>query len=116
MHQCLDSFKCIAKSRLFDRISDCPFNDDEDTVILNKTCSQEQNLNFFRCVTTNECIAYHLVQDGDCHCSTHDGKYCDDEHFDVSYAKHHIQFQTICDGFNQFLFSIDNETDETNCD
>jgi hypothetical protein len=119
MYQCLNSSKCISKSRLLDDIRDCYHDDDEEISTLNKTCLREQNLNLFKCETTNECILFHLVQDDTCHCTKNDEIYCDDEHFDVSYAKHTISFQTICDGFNQLLLptnDIYNETDETNCE
>ncbi|CAF3517106.1 unnamed protein product, partial [Rotaria sp. Silwood2] len=79
MYKCIDSYKCISKNRLMDRVQDCFHNDDEDISMLNKNCSTQQNFNYFKCETTNECIPRRLVRDRICHCTIYNGKDCDDE-------------------------------------
>ena len=118
LHQCADSVKCISKARLFDSISDCQHDDDERIRIASDMCSASAKLNYFKCETTNECIVRHLVKDGSCDCTSFEKGFCDDEDFDVSYARNRISFQTICDGLTHLLPQLifaQNETDETTC-
>ncbi|UJR11756.1 hypothetical protein I4U23_015937 [Adineta vaga] len=119
MYQCMNSSKCISKYRLMDSIQDCFYNDDEDISTLNKNCSTQENLNSFKCETTNECIPRRLFADNICHCTKYDAKNCDDESSRDSKTRMKIYFTTICDGFiHLFPKLIDNrnQTDETDCD
>jgi hypothetical protein len=89
------------------------------TTLLIRNCSTIPNANYFKCISTNECIRRNLVGDGLCHCTKYDNYNCDDEDFDVSYGRNTISFQTICDGFTHLSStSIEDqtETDETNCE
>jgi hypothetical protein len=128
MYQCFNSSKCISKSRLYDGVADCFHNDDEGKFfngdeegisVSDKHCLAEQSPHYFKCITTKQCIPRQFVGNLQCDCKADDDGHCDDEHFDVSYARNTISFQTICDGFTHILpkFNEDNnETDETNCE
>ena len=97
MYQCANSLKCISIHRLRDGVHDCPNNDDENTSSINHTDSTEE-----------------IIDIGDL-----DFVLDQESKFKFLYAKKHILFQTICDGFTELL-PIDtngrNETDETECE
>ncbi|CAF3113962.1 unnamed protein product [Rotaria sp. Silwood2] len=119
MYQCINSSKCISRNRLNDGIIDCFYHDDEQLNMVNNTCLLERFIKHFKCIKTNQCISYRLVNDGTCHCREYWNGLCDDEFTDVHYARNHILFQIICDGFNELIpVIIDgrNETDETECE
>ncbi|CAF4883878.1 unnamed protein product, partial [Rotaria sp. Silwood2] len=94
MHQCSNSLKCISAHRLMNGVNDCPNSDDENKISINYTVSTEEIIN------TDE---------------------VDDEEtkMKIRYARKHISFQIICDGFTELLpITINgrNETDETECE
>ncbi|CAF4370897.1 unnamed protein product [Rotaria sp. Silwood2] len=94
MHQCSNSLKCISTHRLMNGVNDCPNSDDENKISINYTVSTEEIIN------TDE---------------------VDDEEtkMKIRYARKHISFQIICDGFTELLpiaINGQNETDETECE
>ena len=117
MYQCINSSKCISIHRLRDGIRDCSFNDDENILMFNHTSLSSVFKNHFKCTKTNTYISYRLVKNGQCDCDLSNDD-CEDEDFDISYIRHHISFQTICDGYTELLPIIingENHTDETEC-
>ena len=119
MYQCTKSSKCISKYRLKDGVQDCYYNDDEESIMVNKSCSSELFEKHFKCETTNECIPYYLINDGQCHCTKYGDGFCDDEPSIARSTRMDISFPIICDGFIElFPVIIDGqqETDETNCE
>ncbi|UJR07191.1 hypothetical protein I4U23_011479 [Adineta vaga] len=89
MYQCINSSKCISIYRLKNSIRDCPNSDDEDEISLNHTVFLTEPMNWDR------------------------------EEMKLEYAKTHISFQTICDGFTELIPIKINEryeTDETECE
>ncbi|CAF3312330.1 unnamed protein product [Rotaria sp. Silwood2] len=119
MYQCINSSKCISRNRLNDGIIDCFYHDDEQFYMVNNTCLLERFEKHFKCTKGNQCISQRLVNDGVCQCDEYENGLCDDEFSDVDYARNHISFQTICDGFTELIqMTIDgrNETDETECE
>ncbi|CAF1370564.1 unnamed protein product [Adineta steineri] len=117
MYQCINSSKCIMKTRLFDNIADCYYHDDEDPSTFNNTDLQQLQ-NIFRCKTIEEYFPTYFVNDTDCDCRTPGDSYCADENSAESYFRKTISFQTICDKEIHLMPQIfgDTETDETNCD
>ncbi|CAF1047754.1 unnamed protein product [Rotaria sordida] len=97
----------------------CFYHDDEQLNMANNTCLLKRFNKHFKCTKTNQCISYRLINDGICHCDIYENGLCDDEFSYVHYARNHISFQTICDGFTELIpVTIDgrNETDETDCE
>jgi hypothetical protein len=116
MYKCINSSKYISKNRLFDGVTDCKYQDDEE--ILNKTCPTEPYTNYFKCVPTNECIPIYLVGNTFCDCQT-EGSRCKDENPDIPNDQSRILFQTMCDGYTHLppkIIDVQYETDETNCE
>ncbi|CAF1356637.1 unnamed protein product [Adineta steineri] len=121
MYQCINSSKCITKDRLGDSLIDCDYQDDEDQIIINNICLQDNESKFFfKCTTTaNKCINHIKVNDKYCHCGYNQFRLCDDEDFDLIHIRTHLSFPTICDGFTELIpinINGDNETDETECE
>ncbi len=119
MYQCIYSYKCITKRRLFDVFQDCFHNDDENIFMWNKNCSITQGSKYFKCETVNECIPLHFIKDGTCTCTTYDGGICDDERPEYYDSKTKIIFQRICDNITHLypiMIDDQNQTDETECD
>ncbi|CAF2706727.1 unnamed protein product [Rotaria sp. Silwood2] len=68
----------------------------------------------YQCLNSSKYISKYRVHDG-----FNDCDYNDDENPDVHYARKHISFETICDGFTELIpvtFNQINETDETECE
>ncbi|CAF1410014.1 unnamed protein product [Adineta steineri] len=94
MYQCSNSFKCISIYRLMNGINDCPNGDDENITSVNYT------------IPTEESIDTGIVG-------------IPEDKRKLLYARKHISFQTICDGFTELApITIDgqDETDETECE
>ena len=116
IYTCINQSKTITKIRLLDGIADCPDGDDEQ--IPKTECSDKQNINLFKCPSTNTCIPTYWVGDGKCDCTQDNTYSCEDEDPDLLYSLTTISFQTICDGYPHLLANTienSNETDETNC-
>ncbi|CAF4756798.1 unnamed protein product, partial [Rotaria sp. Silwood2] len=94
MYQCSNSLKCISIHRLMNGVYDCPNSDDENKISINYTVSTEEIINTDE--TDNE-----------------------ETKMKIRYARKHISFQTVCDGFTELLpitINGQNETDETECE
>ena len=119
-YRCRNSTKCISRHRLLDGINDCFYVDDEQLSFVRTFTSVESNKKeFFHCLTQNIYIAVHLVGNGNCDCPSDDLHICDDEYSLAKYARTHISFTVICDGFIELLpVMIDGQmfTDESDCE
>ena len=66
MYQCINSTKCIPRSRLFDSIPDCLHGDDEQWT--SNSASPKKHQKSFKCTGTNQFIGDRAVGDGICQC------------------------------------------------
>ena len=133
-YRCKNSSKCISKYQICDFILDCPYSDDEQCRLINGTCSSIQSNLLFQCTEAQRCISASLFGNQNCDCRYSSTTACEDEPFTLcdlsniqtchevhqeSYIYHYISFMTICDGFQELLPILINETyhsDETECE
>jgi hypothetical protein len=81
MYHCMNSSKCISKSRLCDGRIDCNFKDDESCLLNNEICFKNELNLFFKCLLNNKCISQNRVGDNQCNCPYMDehNHLCEDE-------------------------------------
>ncbi|CAF4059386.1 unnamed protein product [Adineta steineri] len=123
MYQCVNSSKCITKSRLFDRYQDCDYGDDEiieRQILTDNVCLSETSQTHFICPKTKKCISQKLIRDSNCDCEqiNDDHNTCSDEDVGVKHIRELISFPAICDGFRDLaplMIDGQNHTDETEC-
>ena len=114
MYKCIDWPKYISKRHLFDDTPDCYYQDDENPSKMNRTCPIEQDQNYFKCLTTNECIPKRFVNDKTCHCTKYGMNQCDDENLEYVYAQNTVSFPAICDGYTHMkLQTIEGRNEQT---
>ena len=117
-YQCLNSFKCISRNQLCNRVHDCEHSDDEQCTPINGSCALYGLDTLALCKNLNICILSLMVSDGFCNCISVEGSFCDVGSLELRHIREHISFTTICDGFTElFPLIIDgrNQTDETEC-
>jgi hypothetical protein len=70
MYKCKNSFKCIFRYRVKDKLLDCFLTDDESDEIGHHlvNCSSETSQKLFHCYKKNSCISDSLVQNTQCNC------------------------------------------------
>ena len=120
MYQCQNSSKCISKSRLLDRIYDCPREDDENLNEIIRIYSFDQlTKTHIKCEQSNKYLSSILFHDKICDCRIEEDDWCEDERERLVSDRRTISFQHICDEHTDlFAKFIDGryQTDETDCE
>ena len=119
MYQCINSSKCIAKTRLNDDLYDCDYQDDETSVDIMGNCPMKISLLYFHCIPANICISRKSFANGVCDCMAEGFFLCEDEIIDELYPVVHIAFPHICNHVQQFgpiLIDGMEHTDESECE
>ena len=114
MYRCLNSSKCISKSRLLDGVQDCLVNDDEMYV---DSCLLGHQYRFQCSDDRTKCLSSLLIHDGyhDCPGGEEEIQYS----MDIARSQTNISFNTMCDGFRELdpiLIDGQYHTDETECE
>jgi len=133
-YRCQNSSKNISINNLCNGRRDCDDGDDEVCPLINGTCFPiESNGLFFKCLSNNRCIHLTRLNDELCDCERPNGLSCEDELFSScqsdnidectychinDYIENYISFTTVCDGFQELLPILVDEsyyTDESEC-
>ena len=107
MYQCRNSSKCIAKSRLLDAISDCPWRDDE---LFEHSCALDDAQRFrLKCIIDKHevCLAPIISANKVITCTSQ-----------IDDGDRHLYFPLICNqriDLPPILIDGENQTDETDC-
>ena len=117
MYQCINSSKCIAQIRLFDKKQDCDYGDDELWISTNGSCPIKNPQMYINCTQKNTCISRKLFATSECKCG--EDRLCNDDPAVLTYIKEHISFTNLCNRYKELeVILTDNgeETDETECE
>ncbi|CAF1251589.1 unnamed protein product [Adineta ricciae] len=118
--QCSNSSKYIPLHRLFDGISDCPYNDDENIdEHTNPQLFAQFKEKYYKCHMSNKYIIQSAVSNKHCDCGYEKDYFCEDEDVYANYTRRTISFRMMCDNFQElYPITIDgrNHTDENECD
>ena len=113
LYLCNYSSKCISKQRLYDRVPNCPSEDDE--TVINSCSFFRSDVYRFKCSRENICFSTLILNNGVPDCG--DGE--DELDPRQRYIENNIMFKFICDGIVDMLpinISGEHVTDETNCE
>ena len=119
VYQCMNSSKCISIHHLFDGVYNCPYMDDEDFQIIQRTnIITMLNKTHYKCPKLDIYIPKYTITLTPNDCRNMTNPYFDEDESHQIYLQNNIVYQHICDGYKELLpILIDeqNHTDETEC-